>query len=168
MGVNLVSPPTTTPRPQVTTAFSPIPSFLTPGSAASAGLLLSSGNSLTTGDNGTVSSDQGWPPAEPPCLPMSPVCLTSRPPECQPPPQNFRSLLAAARLSSVLPECVQLNTDSRGRCRPWLAGGPRRRELSRIPRPCASSWIPGSLPGEGGPRLGLRSPPSQSASLQGS
>ena len=167
LGVNLTSPPITTPRPQFTTAFSPIPSFLTPGSTASAGLLLSSGNSLTTGDNGTLSSDQAWPPAELPCLPRSPLCLTSHPP-CHSPPRNLRSPLAAVSLSSVLPECVQLNTGSRGRCRPCLAGRPRRRELSRIPSPCASSWIPGSLPGEGGPCLCLRSPPSQPASLQGS
>ena len=58
---SLASLPTTTPPPKFTATFSLIPSFLNPGGAVSAGLLLSSRNPLHDCDNAAVSSDQGWP-----------------------------------------------------------------------------------------------------------
>ena len=58
-------------------------------------------------------------------------------------------------LCSLLPECVQLNTGSRGRCWPWLEGSSRSRGC-QPPKPTASHWVPppGSLRREAGCALG--------------
>ena len=78
-----------------------------------------------TGDNAAdVSSEQGWPLPGPPACPVLflPSLLSS-----------LSDLIISCphwlwSLCSLLPECVQLNRGSRGRCWPWLEGSSRRGE----------------------------------------